>query len=475
MVKLKEDGMTRFANFLTIVSLVLATFLISPAVAADKGDLTGDGFVDIDDVAVMAGDWLESSPKTDLAPISGDPNVSISDGDGIVNMKDFALLSENWGSESLVMSSNAMDFCLQQLLATEEFLYDNYDSYGIPKTVYSTENGYSQWDMDNGRTNPTFREGWTSGFFPGCLWYMYELTGDAFIKTRAMMRTEYLEEIKTFTWFSDQGFVFIPTYARGYRLGGPECSGYIDPIIMAAMMLAARYSPNVGCIDSCDWGDYDETFTTIIDTMMSIEILFWAAKNGAPSLLYDYAVNHSYKTRDEFVFPDGSHIQRITFDETTGEFIKCEWSCDPNTPWARGQAWGAHGFTIAYRETGDPNLLETAQSMSDYFIDHLPTDMVPPNYFNTSENKDTSAAAITASGLLELCTLVTDPCDQERYYNAAKGILTSLTTSYLDGGFMADAGDVCLLRESNGTTEAFIYGDYYFVEALMRYYDMTEF
>ena len=187
--------MARFANFLTVISLVLATFLISPAVAADKGDLTGDGFVDIDDVAVMAGDWLESSPKTDLAPISGNPNVSISDGDGIVNMKDFALLSENWGGESLVMSSNAMDFCLQQILATEEFLYDNYDSYGIAKTVYSTENGYSQWDMDNGRTNPTFYEGWTSGFFPGCLWYMYELTGDAFIKTRAMMRTEYLEEI----------------------------------------------------------------------------------------------------------------------------------------------------------------------------------------------------------------------------------------------------------------------------------------
>jgi unsaturated chondroitin disaccharide hydrolase len=343
----------------------------------------------------------------------------------------------------------------------------------LEETPESTENNYSNWRI-YWRSKPDYAEGWTNGFFPGCLWSMYELTGDPLIKGQAMLWTERIEGMKNYTWFSDQGFAFLPSFAYGYRIGGPECSGYKDPIITAAVMLYARYNPNVGCIDSCDWGPYIDTFTTIIDTMMSIEILFWAAKNGAPTDLYDVAVAHSYKTMDEFVRPDGSDCQMITFDEITGEPIEYT-NCDPCEPWARGQAWGAHGFTIAYRETGDPNFLATAMSQFDYFIDHLPTDMVPPNHFNTAEAKDSSASAIAASGLLELCTLVTDPNDQQRYYNAAEDMLTSLSTSYLDGGYMAGSSDVCLLRQANGTTEGRIYADYYFVEALMRYYGMTEF
>ena len=462
--------MTRFVN--SVVSLVLATFLISLIVAADKGDLTGDGFVDWQDVAVMADDWLTDDPAADIAPASGD-GVSISDGDDIVNMADFAMLSENWQSESLVLSSNALDFCLQQILATEA---DLYSTYVLEETPYCTENNYSNWKI-YWRSKPDYIEGWTNGFFPGCLWYMYELTGDPDIKTKAMLWTERIDGMKYFTQMRDHGFVFLCSFGHGYRLGGPECSSYKDSIITAAcVMTEAGYSPVVGCIESCDWGPYVDTFTVTIDKMMGISILFWAVKNGGPevSYLYDIAVEHVYKTRDHHVRPDGSVCQKVTFDETTGEPIAYD-NCDPDAPWARGQAWGLHGFTMVYRETDDPNLLATAMSQADYFIDHLPADMVPPQHFNTAEAKDSSASAIAASGLLELCTLVTDPNDQQRYYNAAKDILTSLTTSYLDGGYMAGSSDVCLLRKTNGTTEGHIYGDYYFVEALMRYYNMTEF
>ena len=461
--------MVRFVNFFTIFSLVLTGFLISPAVGADKGDLTGDSFVDIDDVAVIADNWLEDYPRADLAPIN-DPNVGISDGDGIVDLKDFGLLAQNWKDESLTVSSNALDFCLSQILATEASYFG---THGLDKTVDRTDVGYLQWDTSTYyRNNPDYTEGWTNGFWPGCLWYMYELTGDPAIKTQAMLWTERIEGMKDYTQFRDHGFVFLCSYRNGYRLGGAECSDYIDVINTAATTLGiAGYKPAVGCIDSWDWGTHEFTHTTIIDTMMNIEILYWASKNGGPAFLYDWAVNHAYKTRDYFVRADGSSCNTIIFDEVTGEPDVND--CNPAEPWSRGQAWGAHGFAIAYRETGDPNMLETAQAMTDYFLDHLPTDMVPPQHFNTTENKDSSASAIMAAGLLELCTLVTDPNDQERYYNAAKDILTSLTTSYLDGGFMADGSDVCLLRQSNGQIRAFIYGEYYFVEALMRYYDMT--
>jgi len=468
MVKLKEDGMVRFVNFFTIFSLVLTGLLISPAVGADKGDLTGDSFVDIDDMAVIADNWLEDYPRADLAPISGNPNVSISDGDGIIDLQDFGLLAQNWKDESLTVSSNALDYCLQTILATEA---DLVATWGLENTPESTINSYSEWRI-YWRSDPDYIEGWTNGFFPGCLWYMYELTGDPFIKIKAMMWTGRIEGMKNYTQMRDHGFVFLCSFRNGYRLGGPECAGFNDVVHTAASTLAdAGYSDVVGCLESWDWGGYATKFTTIIDTMMNIEILFWSARTGGDPNLYDIAVNHAYKTRDYFVREDGSNCNIITFDESTGEPI--EWECDPCEPWSRGQAWGAHGFTIAYRETGDPNFLETAQKMTDYFLDNLPTDMVPPNHFNTAEAKDSSASAIAASGLLELCTLVTDPNDQERYYNAAKDILTSLTTSYLDGGYMAGGSDVCLLRETNGTTEGRIYADYYFVEALMRYYDLT--
>lgn len=458
----------RSRGVVAVVSVILAFLLAYPVCAADKGDLTGDGYADMDDLAVMAGAWLTDSTLADLAPIAGNPNVSISDGDGIVDNKDLALLAENWRNGSLTVSSNALDYCLQTILATEAYLYG---TYVLENTPESTENSYSNWRI-YWRSDPDYIEGWTNGFYPGCLWYMYELTGDPATKTKAMLWSERIEPMKLYTQYRDHGFVFLPSYRHGYRLGGTACAGYNDVVHTAASTLAAAgYSEVVGCLESWDWGGYATKFTTIIDTMMNIEILFWSARTGGDPDLYDIAVNHAYKTRDYLVREDGSNCNIVTFSETTGEPI--EWECDPATPWSRGQAWGAHGFTIAYRETGDPNFLETAQAMTDYFLDNLPSDMVPPQNFNTTKLKDSSASAIMAAGLLELCTLVTDPLDQERYYNAAKDILTSLTTSYLDGGFMAGGSDVCLLRRTNGTTEGRIYADYYFVEALMRYYQLT--
>ena len=434
----------------------------------EKGDLTGDSYVDFRDLSVITRNWLMSYPRADIAPLNGNGSVSISDGDGIVDIRDIAFLARNWLGESWLLSSSALDFLYSQILATENS--ESLDAY-----PYCTESNYSEWNNSHHKCNPDGPEPWTVGFFPGCLWYMYELTGDDSIKDKAMIWTERLENQQYNDVFSDQAFVFLPSYRNGYRLGGSDCKDYDQVVLQAAASLAGLYSPIVGCLRSRSWGDWKSPtkFTVVVDTMMNLEILFWASKNGGDPQWYDIAVSHAYRTIKEFVRENGSTCNIVIFYPDTGEVNYKV--CDPNAVWSRGQAWAAHAFAIAYRETGDPNFLETAKKTADYFLQNLPSDKVPPVFFGRESQKDSSASAILASGLLELCALVSDPFSRERYYFAAKEILTSLSTSHMDGGFLADASDACILRQSNGYNEGFIYGDYYFVQAMLRYYDITVF
>ena len=471
--------MARFVNFLAVTSLVLGCLLVSPAAGADKGDLTGDSLVDIDDLSVMADDWLKSDSVADIAPINGSNSVCVSDGDGIVNMKDLALLSENWGGESLLLSSNALDFCRSRLLDTAQT--ESTDAY-----PHKTDPLYTYWQT----FPPTREEGWTLGFFPGCLWYMYELTDEINFLIIAMIWTDPLEWHKNNTVFGDQGFVLLDSYGHGYRLTGN--TSYRDIVIQGAQSLASRYDPDVGCVRSWSWGEWSDPdiFPVIVDTMMNIEILFWASRHGGPSSLYDKAASHAHKTRQNHVREDGSTYHIVVYDPDTGDvdYMDTHQGYSVESTWSRGQAWALYGFTMTYRETGDPNFLETAEKVADYFVDNLPEDGVPYSDFEAPEipdlEKDSSAAAIACSGLLELCTFVSDPCDQEKYYSAAKEILTSLCTRHPDGGYMAQDSDGNFLSPSllmrgcgeyGSSEQGLIWGDYFFVEALMRYKGLTDF
>jgi len=446
---------------------------------ANLGDLTGDRFVDFDDLAVMAGGWLTDDTRADIAPIS-DEGVSISGGDGIVDMKDLAVLSGGWLGESLLMSSNALDFCRKQLLET---IYTESTNAYPSETDY----GYTYWWKTFA---PTATEGWTLGFFPGCLWYMYELTGDIYFLMEAVMWTNPLQNQKNNTIFGDHGFVLLDSYGHGYRLTGE--TSYRDIVIQGANSLASRYDPDVGCVRSWSWGSWADgsKFTVVVDTMMNIEILFWGARHGGPSDLYDKAVSHAYKTRQNHVRADGSTYHVVVYDENTGavSYKTTHQGYSTESTWSRGQAWALYGFTMSYRETGDPNFLETAEKVADYFVDNLPADSVPYSDFEApgipNVEKDSSAAAIAASGLLELCTLVSDPCDQEKYYDTAKDILTSLCTRYPYGGYLAQDTDGSAISPSilrrgckmyGDSENGLIYGDYFFLEALMRYKGLTDF
>jgi len=317
--------------------------------------------------------------------------------------------------------------------------------------------------------------GWTSGFFPGSLWYLYERTGDEKWKDLAVPWTEGLEDVKNYTKNHDVGFMIYCSYGNGYRLTNNPA--YRDVMLTAASSLATRFNENTGCLQS--WGASERwTFPVIVDNMMNLELLFWAAKNGGPSSLYDIAERHALTTIRTHVREDGSTFHVVDFDPATG-IVRGKYTHQgyaKDSCWSRGHAWGIYGFTVAYRETKRPEFLATANKLAAYFIEHLPEDGVPYWDFNApkipDEPRDSSAAAIAASGLLELSTLVTDTVLAEKYHATALRILQSLSSpAYLDkdGSSMGLLlHGVSSLPHGRAIDQSLIYGDYYFLEALLR-------
>jgi unsaturated chondroitin disaccharide hydrolase len=339
-------------------------------------------------------------------------------------------------------------------------------------------NRYPSTTRPDGSWNTTDASDWTSGFFPGSLWLMYQRTGAGSWQAAAAQRQAAIEGQKTDSSTHDVGFKIFTSFGNGYRLTADEA--YRQVALTAAASLAKRYSSTVGCIRS--WGSISDmtNFKVIIDNMMNIELLFWASKNGGKSEWYDMAVSHALKTRLNHVRADGSTYHLVTYNPTNGA-VKSKDTVqgyNAESTWSRGQAWAIYGFTVAYRETGDPRFLETARQTADYFITHLPADKIPywdfelPN--TAGQPRDSSAAAIAASGLLELGRIETDTARKQSYVDSAKAILTSLSSpAYLAEGTGYKSILLHGTRNNNsGSTDGhdtgLIYGDYYFLEALLR-------
>ncbi len=319
--------------------------------------------------------------------------------------------------------------------------------------------------------------GWVQGFFPGQLWYMYDQGRDPFWKTKADAWTRNLELQKTNTQTHDLGFKFMPSFGHAYRLTGDTY--YRDVLLTAAGSLATRFNSTVGVIDCCDWNSAWQV-PMVTDTMVNLELLFWASQNGGNPAWKDMALRHALKTMTDMVRADGGTWHVV--DYTTSGTIRSKGTFQGfsnSSTWARGQAWAIYGFTMAYRYTRDARMLQTAQKVTDYYLARLPADSVPNWDFDApSQQKDSSAAAITASALLELSTFVTDPTVAQRYRNAALAMLDSLSSpAYLAAGTTSPG--VLLHGVAFFTTpikpsgedidKSLIYGDYYFVEALVRF------
>lgn len=318
-------------------------------------------------------------------------------------------------------------------------------------------------------------EDWTSGFFPGCLWMVYEFNGEKKWKDRAMDYTRRLAPIRHFKEHHDVGFMLGCSYGSAMRFEeDPEIRKVLHD---GADALATRFVPSLGLIRSWDSKPY--ICPVIIDNMMNLELLTWAARNGGDPKLREIALSHADKTLKQHFRADETAYHVVDYDPKTGwiRAIYAHQGADNRTAWARGQAWGLYGFTMMFRETGKKEYLDKARSLAEVLMKHpnLPENKVPYWDFGAEPGektpRDASAAGVMASALVELSTLADDG---GRFLDFARGQMTTLASP----AFLAEPGanGGFLLAHSTGHLPGnseidvpLIYADYYFLEALLRY------
>ncbi len=356
---------------------------------------------------------------------------------------------------------------------TEEiFVTGELSKIPSPRTAYS----------DNKTTYTSLRD-WTSGFFPGTLWYLYEMTGDDRWKQSAVKYTEGMEEIKYYTGNHDIGFMIFCSFGNGLRLTDKE--HYKEVIVTAAETLTKRFRPEAGIIQS--WPprpNKDWICPVIIDNMMNLELLFEATGLSGDSTFWNIAVSHADKTIENHFRPDMSTYHVVDYDPETGAIRHRQTAQGyaDESAWARGQAWGFYGYTLCYRYTKDPKYLQQAEGIARFIFNNptLPSDLIPYWDYNApgipDEPRDASAAAITASALYELSTYV--PKKQGKRY---KALADKMVETLGSPAYRAEAGkngNFILMHSTgnkpgNGEVDVpLVYADYYFIEALKRKRDL---
>ncbi|TKG93001.1 glucuronyl hydrolase [Puteibacter caeruleilacunae] len=324
-------------------------------------------------------------------------------------------------------------------------------------------------------------EDWTSGFFPGSLWLLYDYSGEEKWKNEADRFTRSIEEVKDLKWHHDVGFMINCSYGNAYRLTKNEY--YKDVMIQAANSLITRYSPAVGCTKSwnVDRGWQAErgwSYPVIIDNMMNLELLFNATEFTGDSTYYDIAIAHANTTLENHFRDDYSCYHVIDYDSITGE-VRHKHTAQGyahESAWARGQAWAIYGYTMCYRFTKDPAYLKQAENIAAFLLNNKnwPADNVPYWDFNDPKipntYRDASAGSIIASALIELSTYANDGAS---YKAAAVKMLKSLGSP----AYRAKLGENnnFVLMHSVGSIPhgaeidvPLNYADYYFIEALLR-------
>ena len=319
---------------------------------------------------------------------------------------------------------------------------------------------------------------WCSGFFPGGLWYLYELTGNKKWAAQAENYTLPLEKEKMNAGTHDMGFKMFTSFGNGLRL--TNNATYRDILIQSARTNIKRFNPITGVIRSWDHSRDKWANPVIIDNMMNLELLFWAFKETKDSAFYKVAVSHANTTMKNHFRPDFSSYHVLDYDVKTGAVVKknTHQGYAHASAWARGQAWALYGYAVCYRETGKKEYLNLAENIAQYILNHprLPSDLVP--YWDFDDPKiphvprDASAAAITASALYELANL--QPYKKNYYQGFADKILASLSSSDYLAPVASSTHGFLLNHSTGGLPNGFevdapiVYADYYFLEALVR-------
>lgn len=354
---------------------------------------------------------------------------------------------------------SALRFAQKQIKRLIEKHPDYYPVY--------TRNGV--WEHDS----PALAH-WCDGFLPGIMWLFYKKLGPNEADSRywwenAIRYSRPLEVRKSAPDAHDLGFIFLTAYHRWFQCA--HDNSVRDVMIAAGRTLALGFDEKAQYLRSLV-----AEGSLFIDIMMNVGIVFYAARETGDRQLRDIATRHSLTTRKHLVRGDGSVAQEGIFDLETGEFLRqtTQQGYRSDSCWSRGLSWALYGFNTAYEFSRDPRFLRAAEGCADYYISYTPPDGVPPWDYNApGESRklvDTSAAAISAAGLLRLCRHIADPMKGHFYWSTAIVILRNLCTKYLAGadpnweGILK--GGVYHIHKGLGINESVMWGEYYFVEAL---------
>ncbi len=385
--------------------------------------------------------------------------------------------------------------------AKDTFIQENVDFVTqqtrtmLEKIGEPTGKNYPRSMDDGGGLVVTDMYDWTPGFFPGSLWYLYELTGDTIWREQAEKWTHSLEPLKTFTGHHDLGFMMYCSYGNAERLA--PSAEYKDILVESAHSLATRFDEKTGAIKSWNyrvaWDEKTEWFyPVIIDNMMNLEMLFYGAKVSGDRRLYDIAVTHANTTLKNHFRDNFSSYHVVDYDTITGA-VKYQGTCQgfsDNSTWSRGQAWAVYGYTMMYRETQDTTYLNAAVNLTDYYLKHLPEDLIPLWDFNVGQEgympdkasyatefseklRDVSAASIVCSALFELAEYT----HNKDYADKAVKMLHSLSSEKYRAKLGENADFILMhsvgsIPHKTEIDKPLVYADYYFLEALVRYKNM---
>ena len=318
---------------------------------------------------------------------------------------------------------------------------------------------------------------WVSGFFPGVLWLLYENAGNQQLRQLAEMYTDRVEPAKRVTNTHDLGFMLYCSFGQGYRLTGNR--HYLDVIKEGTQSLLTRWNDRLGVIKSWESGPKWQ-YPVIIDNMMNLEMLCFMTRETGDRRYERIAERHANTTIKNHFREDYSTYHVVSYDTITGQphAKNTHQGYADGSSWSRGQAWGLYGYTMMYRETLNPRYLRQAQQIGKFLMNHprLPEDKVPYWDYDAPDipnaKRDASAAAIMASALIELSQLDPSELAPQWLALAKKQLRTLSAPEYLakegeQGGFIIKHG-VGFHRAGAEVDVPLTYGDYYYVEALMR-------
>lgn len=348
-----------------------------------------------------------------------------------------------------------------------KFMYDFTDKF--PGSA-SVNNVYEQ--VDN-----IF---WTSSFYTGMLWLCYEMTGDKSFREVAEAEVEsFKERLKDeqANATHDLGFLYSLSCVADYKLTGNEAAK--DAALTAADQLIARYKPIGQFIQA--WGpnsNAPETYRLIIDCLMNLPLLYWASETTGDKKYYDAAYNHLNTVLDNVIRPDASTFHTFYFDPETGEPVKgtTHQGFSDDSCWSRGQAWGIYGMAFSYLYTKDERLIEVYKKLTNYFLNRLPEDYIAYwdlIFTDGDQPRDSSAASTAVCGMLEMDKYLSDDDPDKALYRAAiERMMRSLIENYTTKDIPESNGlllhGVYNLPSGMGIDECTSWGDYYYMEALVR-------